>query len=201
MNLAELLREEDILEYHILQGSVGIMAIHGGNIERGTEQLAYYIAHHSHASLYVISPRTHKRDWKYHISSNKINPRDSEKLTEFLNHVTTAVSIHGHIIKKDVLCIGGLNDSLRKSMVNSLKEKFDVVDAMEEGGHCKNLAGRNPKNVVNLPRRKGVQIEIPLSIRKVFEHRPYEIMPSAETKLLTECIITVIEEAQQSSAP
>jgi phage replication-related protein YjqB (UPF0714/DUF867 family) len=199
MNLAELLQEEDILEYHALQGPVGVMAIHGGNIERGTEQLANYIARHSHASLYVISPRTQKRDWKYHISSNKINPQESEKLTEFLNHVATAISIHGHIIRKDILCIGGLNDSLRKSVVRSLKEEFDVVDAMEDGGPCKNLAGRNLKNVVNLPRKKGVQIEIPLTIRKVFEHRPYETMPSHETKSLTECIIRVIEEPQQSS--
>jgi phage replication-related protein YjqB (UPF0714/DUF867 family) len=185
----------------MLQGSVGVMAIHGGNIERGTEQLANYVARNAHASLYVISPRTQKRDWKYHISSNKIDARESRILTEFLTHVRTAISIHGHVIKKNVLCIGGLNHTLRKTVIHSLKDGFNVVDALEEGGICKNLAGGNEKNVVNLPREKGVQIEIPLMMRRVFDHRPYEIMPSPETQTLAESLITVIRDTLQSFEP
>jgi len=195
MNLAELLLEKDIMEYSILRSPLGVMAIHGGNIERGTEQLAYYIAHHAQASLYVISPRTQKRDWKYHISSNKIDPRHSQTLTEFLSHVKTAISIHGHIIKKNILCIGGLNHVLRKRILHSLKDQFEVVDAVEEGGICKNLSGQNPKNVVNLPPEKGVQIEIPLILRNVFEHRPYETMPSPQTESLAHSLIEVIKAA------
>jgi phage replication-related protein YjqB (UPF0714/DUF867 family) len=201
MNLAQLLLVPDIHEYSILQGPIGVMAIHGGNIERGTEQLANYIARNSHASLYVISPRTQKRDWKYHISSNKINPQESKLLTEFLAHVRTAISIHGHVIKKTVLCIGGLNHTLRKTIIHSLKDSFEVVDALEEGGICKNLAGRNERNVVNLPPEKGVQIEIPLMLRKGFEHRPYETMPSPETRVLAESLIRTIRDSWQSFEP
>jgi phage replication-related protein YjqB (UPF0714/DUF867 family) len=199
MKLAELITHKGILEYSILQGKVGVMAIHGGNIERGTEQIAYYVAHHSHSSLYVISPRTSKRDWKFHISSNKINPKESEKLTEFLDHVHTAVSIHGHVIKRNVICVGGLNHVLRRRVVESLKADFDVTDAVEEGGICRNLSARNPKNVVNLPKGKGIQIEVPLWMRKVFNHEPYEEMPSKETRLLTSKLIGVITDVQQSS--
>ncbi len=198
MRLAELISHKDVIEYVILQGKVGVMAIHGGNIERGTEQIAHYIAVHSKSSLYAISPRTKKRDWKFHISSNKINPKESENLSRFLEHVSAAISIHGHVIKKNVICVGGLNDSLRKKVVQSLEEDFNVVDAVEGGGICRNLSARNPKNVVNFTKEKGVQIEIPLILRKVFEHRPYEEMPSEETKILTERLIQVIKEVQRS---
>ena len=199
MKLADLIAHEDILEYTILQGKIGVMAIHGGNIERGTEQIAYYIAKNSDSSLYVISPRTRKRDWKYHISSNKINPQESEKLSQFLDHVDTAISIHGHVIKKNVICVGGLNHALRRRVVEFLREDFDVTDAVEEGGICRNLSARNSKNVVNLTREKGVQVEIPLTMRKVFEHKPYEEMPSEETRLLAERLIQIIRETQQLS--
>lgn len=198
MKLAELITHTDVIEYTILQGKVGVMAVHGGNIERGTEQIAHYTAKHSNSSLYVISPRTRKRDWKFHISSNKINPKESENLAHFLEHISTAISIHGHVIKKNVICVGGLNASLRRRVVASLRESFDVVDAVEEGGICRNLSARNPRNVVNYAKEKGVQIEIPLTLRKVFEHKPYEEMPSKETRILTERLIQVIKEAQQS---
>ena len=198
MKLAELIAHTDVIEYSILQGRVGMMAIHGGNIERGTEQIAHYTAKHSDSSLYVISPRTQKRDWKFHISSNKINPKESENLSQFLEHISTAISIHGHVIKKSVICVGGLNDSLRRKVVDSLGEDFDVVDAVEDAGICRNLSARNPKNVVNYAKEKGVQIEIPLTFRNVFEHRPYEEMPSEETRILTERLIHVIKEVQQS---
>ncbi len=201
MKLAELVAHEDVREYMMLQGRVGIIAIHGGNIERGTEQIAAYIAKHSNSSLYVISPRTEKRDWKFHISSNKINPRESEKLFQFLNHVSAAISIHGHVIKRNVICVGGLNDYLRRKIVESLREDFDVVDAVEGGGICKNLSAVNPRNVVNLTKEKGVQIEVPLTLRKVFEHRPYDEMPTEETELLAERLIQVIKEAQQFLEP
>jgi phage replication-related protein YjqB (UPF0714/DUF867 family) len=196
MKLADLINYKDVLEYSILQGKIGIMAIHGGNIERGTEQIAYYVAQQSNSSLYVISPRTKKRDWKFHISSNKINPKDSETLSQFLDHVTTAVSIHGHVIKKNIICVGGLNHVLRRKVVQSLREDFEVTDAVEEGGICRNLSARNPRNVVNLPKEKGVQIEIPLILRKPFEHRPYDEMPTEETNLLAETLIQVIKESQ-----
>lgn len=198
MNLAELISHPDILEYTFLHTRVGVMAVHGGNIERGTEQIANYIAKNSNASLYVISPRTKKRDWKYHISSNKINPKESEKLTKFLKHVETAISIHGHIIKQKVVCVGGLNHALRQKVITVLQKDFEVVDAVQEGGICKNLAAKNPKNVVNLCEKKGVQIEIPLIMRKVFKHTPYEIMPSEDMKKLTHHLITIIQDVQQS---
>jgi phage replication-related protein YjqB (UPF0714/DUF867 family) len=197
MKLAELIAHQGVVEYSILQGKVGVMAIHGGNIERGTEQMANYIASHSNSSLYVISPRTRRRDWKFHISSNKINPAESEKLHQFLDHVSTAISIHGHVIKRKVICVGGLNDDLRRKIVESLQEDFAVIDAVEEGGICRNLSARNPKNIVNLMREKGVQIEIPLILRKPFEHKPYEEMPTEETSVLAYKLIEVIKEAQQ----
>lgn len=199
MKLAELISHPDVIEYTILQGRIGVMAIHGGNIERGTEQIANYIAKYSNSSLYVISPRTRKRDWKFHISSNKINPKESEKLTQFLGHVVTALSIHGHVIKRNVICVGGLNHFLRRKVVESLQEDFDVVDALEGGGICRNLSARNSKNVVNLAKEKGVQMEIPLIMRKAFEHKPYEEMPSEETALLTERLIEVLRDVQQPS--
>ncbi|MBU7015507.1 MAG: poly-gamma-glutamate hydrolase family protein [Theionarchaea archaeon] len=198
MKLAKLLTHQDVIEYSILQGKVGVMAIHGGNIERGTEQIAVCIAQNSNSSLYVISPRTQKRDWKFHISSNKISPKDSEKLAHFLGHISTAISIHGHVIKRNVICVGGLNHELRRRIVQSLREDFDVVDSIEEGGICRNLSAKNPKNIVNLPRDKGVQIEIPLLMRKVFKHRPCDEMPTEETQLLVTRLTTIIQQIEKS---
>lgn len=201
MNLAELISHRDVVEYSIVQGKLGVMAIHGGNIERGTEQIAHYVATHSDSSLYVISPRTPKRDWSFHISSNKVNVRESEKLLQFFNHVSTVITIHGHVMKKDVICVGGLNDFLRKKVVETLGEDFDVVDATEDGGVYRNFSARNPRNIANLPRQKGVQMEIPLSLRKVFEHRPYDEMPTKETELLALKLIRVIKDVQQFLEP
>jgi phage replication-related protein YjqB (UPF0714/DUF867 family) len=198
MKLAKLLAHQDVIEYCILQGKVGVMAIHGGNIERGTEQIAVHIAEKSNSSLYVISPRTQKRDWKFHISSNKISPRDSEKLAQFLEHVSTAISIHGHVIKRNVICVGGLNQALRRSIVQSLRGDFDVVDAVEEGGICRNLSAKNPKNIVNLTRDKGVQIEIPLLMRKAFKHKPCDEMPTEETRLLVTRLTETVQEFEKS---
>ncbi|MBU6996181.1 MAG: poly-gamma-glutamate hydrolase family protein [Theionarchaea archaeon] len=198
MKLAKLLTHQDVIEYSILQGKVGVMAVHGGNIERGTEQIAVCIAQNSNSSLYVISPRTQKRDWKFHISSNKISPRDSEKLAQFLEHVSTAISIHGHVIKRNVICVGGLNQALRRSIVQSLREDFDVVDAIEDGGICRNLSAKNPKNVVNLTRDKGVQIEIPLLMRKAFKYKPCDEMPTEETRLLVTRLVETIQEFEKS---
>jgi phage replication-related protein YjqB (UPF0714/DUF867 family) len=198
MKLADLIAHPDVIEYTTLKGPVGIIAIHGGNIERGTEQIAAYTAIHSNASLYAISPRTKKRDWKFHISSNKINPDESEKLTQFLDHITTAISIHGHVIKRNVICVGGLNHGLRRKIVHTLREDFDIVDAVEEKGVCRNLSAQNPKNVVNLAKEKGVQIEIPLLMRKQFKHKPYNEMPTKEVNFLTAQLISVIKEVPQS---
>jgi len=154
-------------EYTILRGPVGLMAFHGGSIEKGTEEMANYICSKTDCSLYVFSGRLSRDNYeKLHIPSSLLNPTHSEKLSSFMTHITTAIAFHGHRID-DLILVGGLNRSMRKKIVNALSE-YDAKDAMEENDSSyKMVRGESTLNIVNKAREKGVQIEIPFRLRQL----------------------------------
>ncbi|MFQ6089174.1 MAG: poly-gamma-glutamate hydrolase family protein [Candidatus Methanofastidiosia archaeon] len=171
MKLGEILKHPQVKEYSKIQGKVGIMAIHGGNIEPGTEQISNHISKLSSASLYVLSVRTHEREYeRFHLSSTKIDTSESETLKEFLEHIEAAISIHGHGRRKckNTIFLGGLNRKLRKLTEEMLKERL-YYEILNEDKVPESLRGENPKNIVNLAKNHGVQIELPKKLRRNFD--------------------------------
>ena len=164
--LASLLAHPDVTEVCELRGRIGLMAYHGGNLERSTDAVAREVADRTGASLYAVLQRPPLR---HHVSSLAFDPDESEALACFLAHVEIAISIHGYGRESSWhhLLLGGRNRALARHVAEHLREVLDepyqVVDELER--MPKELRGQHPRNPVNRPARSGVQIELPPTIR------------------------------------
>lgn len=153
-------------EYSRLGGNVGILALHGGGIEPGTEQLARYLFEQTGASLYIFSGRLASDNRTLHIPSHLTGV--SPRLRRFLEHVDTAISLHGHRRDECEVYVGGQNRELARRISQgigtALGSEYRVLECGEE--MPEGLEGTSPDNSVNSPRKKGVQIELPSRLRK-----------------------------------
>jgi phage replication-related protein YjqB (UPF0714/DUF867 family) len=170
--LASMLARPDVTEVCELRGRLGLMAYHGGNLERSTDAVAREVADRTGASLYAVLQHEPLR---HHVSSLAFDPAESEALAGFLDHVDVAISIHGYG-RKDTwhhLLLGGRNRRLAKHVARHLRgalaEPYEVVDDL--GRMPKELRGQHPRNPVNRPQEAGVQIELPPTIRWNREER------------------------------
>ena len=164
--LEDLLAQPGVEEVCELRSRFGLMAIHGGNLERGTDIIAAAAAERAGASLYAVRQPPGLR---WHVPSVAFDPGASPALARFLDHVDVAVAVHGYG-RPDMwttLLVGGQNRplaaTLRSALEGALGDGFDVVDDVE----CIPLAlrGQHPRNPVNLPRGGGVQLELPPRVR------------------------------------
>jgi phage replication-related protein YjqB (UPF0714/DUF867 family) len=162
----ELLESPHVTEVCELRGRIGLMAFHGGNLERTTDVVAREVAARTDASLYAVLQAAPLRR---HIPSIAFQPADSDALAGFLAHVDVAIAIHGYGRESSWwhLLLGGCNralaDHLAEHLREGLPERFEVVHDLER--IPKELRGQHPRNPVNQPRTAGVQIELPPSIR------------------------------------
>lgn len=164
---AELLAHEGVEELCELRSAFGIMAFHGGNLEKQTDEVARAAAERSGASLYaVVQPP----DLRWHIPSIEVRPDESVRLAAFIDHVDVAVAVHGYGAEGlwTTLLLGGRNRALATHVGTALRhelaphgyEVIDELDAIPE-----RLRGVHPRNPVNLPRGGGVQLELPPRVR------------------------------------
>jgi phage replication-related protein YjqB (UPF0714/DUF867 family) len=162
----DLLAQPGVEEICELRSRFGLMAIHGGNLERGTDVIAAAAAERAGASLYVVRQPPGLR---WHVPSVAFDPGASPALARFLDHVDVAVAVHGYG-RPDMwttLLVGGQNRplaaTLRSALEGALGDGFEVVDDVE----CipLPLRGQHPRNPVNLPRGAGVQLELPPRVR------------------------------------
>lgn len=166
-SFAALLAHPGVEEVCELRSAVGVMAFHGGNLERGTDVVAEAAAKAAGASLYaVLQPE----DLRWHIPSTAVDPAASEAFAAFVAHVELAVAVHGY--GRDGwwtrLLVGGANRSAAAVVGSSLRAAltvhgYDVVDDIET--IPSGLRGLHPKNPVNLPASAGVQLELPPRVR------------------------------------
>lgn len=161
--LAELLAHEGVDEALSIAGSVGVMALHGG-IEKATASIARETARLTGASLYVVEQ---PEDLAWHIPSVRYRPEQSTRLAAFLDHVRTAVSIHG-FGRKDLprtVLVGGRNTQLGRHIAAALRTETDlrVIDEADE--IPPGLRGVHRHNPVNVPPEAGVQLELSQSAR------------------------------------
>ena len=164
--LADLLSIKGIVEQLELRSTLGLCALHGGGLERGTDIVAREVAKKTGASYYAL---VQPEGLRYHLPSSRFDPTESPRLTDFLQRSETVLSIHGYGREDDfwAVLLGGKNRPLAHHLASHLRgvlpEDYRVVDEIE--AIPKPLRGLHPNNPVNLVPNKGVQVEIPPGLR------------------------------------
>ena len=149
-----------------LRARFGLMAFHGGNLERTTDVIAGEVAERCDASLYAVIQQPPMRE---HVPSTSIRPEHSEQLQAFLDHVHTVIAVHGYGRETQFwnVLLGGRNRVLATHLAEHLRAAlppaFGVVDDLD--AIPRGLRGLHEANPVNLPRNAGVQLELPPTIR------------------------------------
>ena len=102
------------------------------------------------------------------------NPLRRRQLAKFIDHVDVAVAIHGYGREGywTTVLLGGANRELARHVGDALRTSigphdYTVVDTIDDIPST--LRGVHPRNPVNLPPAKGVQLELPP--RCVARHR------------------------------
>lgn len=164
--LEELLDHDGVEEHCVLRSRVGLMAFHGGNLERGTDVIASAAATRAGASLYMV---VQPPDLRWHVPSLEFRPERSPALARFVDHVDVAIAIHGYG-RQDMwttLLLGGRNREVARRLGGELRttlgDSFTVIDELPD--IPQELRGVHPRNPVNLPRLGGVQLELPPRVR------------------------------------
>jgi len=164
--LREFLDRPEVSEICELRSTFGIMAFHGGNLERTTDVIASEVASRTGSSIYAVVQAHPLRE---HIPSTEFDPAHSEALAGFIGHVDTVVSLHGYGREDRFwdLLVGGRNRKLAAHLALHLRaglpEQFWVIDDLDD--IPAGLRGQHPNNPVNLPPNGGAQIELPPTSR------------------------------------
>lgn len=184
----------EVQEYLRLEGPLGLMAIHGGGIEPGTEEIARFVAYHSGASLYVYAGRRPGGNLSLHRPSHDGRIEERAMVVQFLKHVQTAISIHGHGRGKNRAYVGGLHQSMVKRFVKLVRPTLAHYEWIWDPKIIPpGLSGRSPSNVVNLPPSKGMQLELPVKLRETRrtpDGRGFE--PAGDALLLSRLLISFV---------
>lgn len=164
--LRKLLAQPEVTEICELRGTFGVMAFHGGNLERCTDVIATEVAERTNSSLYAVVQAPPLRE---HIPSTAFDPAHSEALASFVDHVDVVIAIHGYGREDRFwdLLLGGQNRQLAAHVGDHLRrgvdDRFGIIDDLED--IPTGLRGQHPANPVNLPSGAGVQIELPPTTR------------------------------------
>lgn len=170
MGFGDLLAEPGVTEHLELRSRIGLMAFHGGALERATDVVAADAAERAGASLYaVVQPA----GLRWHIPSIDVTPDESPALRAFVEHVDVTIAIHGFGREGfwTALLLGGTNRSLARHLASHLGPAlpdYVVIDDLEE--IPRDLRGLHRRNPVNLPRAGGVQLELPPRVRGTTPH-------------------------------
>ena len=164
--LRDFLARPEVTEVCEIRGRFGVMAYHGGNLERTTDAVASAVAAATGASYYAVLQAPPHR---HHLSSTAFDPRESETLARFIAHGDVVLTIHGYgrrALRRHLL-LGGCNRALAGHVADHLRRglpsRYRVLDDLE--AIPRELRGQHPRNPVNLPRGQGVQLELPPSLR------------------------------------
>ena len=159
------LETSDAYEELEIRSKVGLMAYHGGTLEKATDAIARETAALCGASYYGL---IQTNDDPLHFPSTKLFDYGSENLNVFFQHVRVVITIHGygreHLFHSVLL--GGRNRALASHLASFLKmalPDYSFENDLEQ--IPKELRGLHPKNPVNIPALTGVQVELPPTLR------------------------------------
>ena len=181
LTFRQLLALPKVTERHTLRSRFGVLAYHGGYVERVTSLIASMASERANATVYLVEQPA---DHALHIPSTRVRPEDSDMLAEVLGHVRTVCTVHGYgrEMDKQHILIGGRNRDLARHVGQHLDEQLDGkypivtdLDAMPP-----ELRGVHPKNPANVPADGGVQLELPPAVRWNFEARVWADEPGVE---------------------
>ena len=170
--LGELLAKPGVTEICELRGRFGMMAFHGGNLERTTDVVAAEVARRTNASYYAVLQAPPLRE---HLASTAFDPAASDALASFISFVDVVIAIHGYGRRDQWhdLLLGGRNRELAHHLAGHLRvglpEPYRIVEDLDQ--IPKALRGQHPDNPVNLPVQRGVQLELPPTVRWNYEMR------------------------------
>jgi phage replication-related protein YjqB (UPF0714/DUF867 family) len=105
---------------------------------------------------------------EWHIPSHKVIREHSDALGAFLDHVDIVITVHGYgrMGLWATLLLGGTNRELATHVGGHLRSHLPAYEIRTELEEIpKELRGQHPLNPVNLPPRRGVQLELPPRIR------------------------------------
>jgi phage replication-related protein YjqB (UPF0714/DUF867 family) len=164
--LAELLAHPGVEEVCELRGTFGLLAPHGGNLEQGTDVVASRAADRSGASLYLVRQPP---DLYWHVPSVAFDTDASPALAAFIEHVDVVVAVHGYgrVDMWTTLLVGGQNRALAARLGAGLRASLGSAFTVTHDPEAipPELRGLHPRNPVNLPRRRGAQLELPPRVR------------------------------------
>ena len=103
-----------------------------------------------------------------HPLAQRVTPADSPALAEFLEHVDVVITIHGFGRRGlfTSLLLGGRNRELAEHVGGHLRAVLPAYSILTDlDAIPRELRGLHATNPVNLPRRCGVQIELPPRVR------------------------------------
>lgn len=173
-NIQDTYPNFDKLREHELEGTdfsischdsgfpVSLFAIHGGNIEPGTSDIAKGIAEDGLLfNLYLFEGLKPKDNLSLHITSTRFDEPQALKLAE---NSETVISIHGLKSEEKFAVLGGLDTLLKTAIENSLLQAgFHIVfeNIYYQADSLNNIANRSK-------RKKGIQIELSRGLRDSF---------------------------------
>lgn len=170
MRFAKLLATDGVEERVVLRSKFGFMAFHGGNLERGTDDIATAAAERSGASLYAVVQPHPLRE---HLPSTAVRADESAALQSFFAHVEVVVAVHGYGREGlwTSMLLGGSNRPLASTLANRLRHHLPTFHALDDlDAIPSELRGMHADNPVNQPRYGGVQIELPPRVRGLTPH-------------------------------
>lgn len=144
---------------------IGFMAYHGGGLEAMTDVIARRAADLSGASYYGLHQPP---GMEVHFPSISVDPKESPGLQSFLDHVHTVITIHGFGRKGlySSLLLGGRHRHLAEHIGSHLRRHLPAYDIVTDLDVIPaELRGLHPRNPVNVPPGRGVQIELPPRVR------------------------------------
>lgn len=131
---------------------VTVISAHGGFIEAGTSAIAHGVAGRNY-NLFDFQCLSAESAKDMHVTSTRFRDPQLEKL---LFSSSVAVSIHGMGNQGEAtIWLGGMNQELKEITLNVLRGQGFHVNP--DGPLYR---GENPENIVNLPPKRGVQLEI-----------------------------------------
>ncbi len=147
-----------IIEMRRGGSAVAVMAPHGGGIEPGTDTLAGAIAGSEHG-YYAFKAVRARNNSELHIASERF---DEPRALVLARQVRTVVTIHGCRGRREEVFIGGLAESLKICVLDSLQAagfKAGGAPRASLGGiHRSNLCNRGQSG-------RGVQLELSEQLR------------------------------------
>ena len=187
---ARLLSHPGVAEHVALRRGFGFMAFHGGSLERGTDDIASRAAAAAGCSYYgVVMPP----EFRWHIPSKRVDPAQSAALRAFLDHVHTAIAVHGYgrAGMFTTVLLGGRHRTLAGHVATVLRQRlahYEVCDDLD--AIPGDLRGLHLDNPVNRPRFGGVQLELPPRVRGMgpYWHGWPRQLPNPHTDALVEAL-------------